>query len=97
MVLARIGTFMRWSALIVAFVGLYFVAPTIDSGIEWNQCQGNKKMAILNDSYTISARCRELQASIAIGVGLIGCSVLLGGLGKKLRDIGQRRRSEAGD
>jgi hypothetical protein len=95
--LNRIGTYMRWSALIIAFAGLYFAAPMIDSGFEWKQCRDDASVAILNDSSSISERCRELRASIAIGVGLMGCSVLFGGLGKKLRSIGQRRRSKVGD
>jgi hypothetical protein len=97
MELDRIGTSMRWSALIMAFVGLYLAAPMIESGFEWKQCRDNTGVAILNGSTSISARCRELRGSIAIGVGLMGCSVVLGGLGNKLRKIGLRRRSEGGD
>jgi hypothetical protein len=91
--LDRIGTYMRWSALIMAFVGFYFAAPIIDSGFEWKQCRDEAGLAILDDSNSVSAQCRELRVNVAIGVGLMGCSVLLAGLGKKLRKIGKQRRS----
>jgi hypothetical protein len=95
--LCRIGSFLRWSALVVAFLGLYFAAPMVNSGFEAKHCRSEARAATMNDDHSLSARCRELRGGIALGVALIGCSVLLGGLGKKLRNRGQQRRSGQSD
>ena len=97
--LDRIGIVMRWFALVMAFVGFYFAAPLMlpDTSYELRQCRQAIGVDRLNGTYSVSERCRELRASVGIGVALIGCSALLGGLGKKLRNIGQRRRSKVGD